>query len=293
MIVSIKQIETDVTNYCTGNQMIKLSIIIVSWLLAFGQLFPGFFDAWFKASNTDNSYGILVPFISGYFIWLKRGQLMKLKIESESLGLAILIISLAVYIVSYAGGVLFFQRTMMVLSLIGVVIYLFGKEVFKAISFPLLFLFFMVPLPVSVVGLVSFPMQTYATIISGKIIQFCGIPVYREGHMLYFTQTQLEVAEACSGIHSITALLMLSMIFMYLCKNGKAIKTIIVLSSVVIAFIANILRVSGTGILAHFFGAGVARGFLHEFSGMAVFAFGLVLLFIEYKLLNRKWSERR
>jgi exosortase len=230
-----------------------------------------------------------VPFISGYFIWLKRNELADSQIKSEPLGLIVLIFSLAVYIVSYAGGIVFFQRTMMVLSLIGLIIYLIGKDAFKVITFPLLFLFFMVPLPISIIGLVSFPLQTYATIISERIIQFCGIPVYREGHMLYFTQTQLEVAEACSGIHSITALLMLSVIFMHMCKNGKTVKTIIVLSSVVVAFGANILRVSGTGILAHFFGAGVARGFLHEFSGMAVFVFGLIILFIEYKLVNRNF----
>jgi exosortase len=267
--------------------MIKISLLIILWILTFHQVFPGLIDAWFRASNTDNSYGILVPFISLYFIWIKKDQLKDVKPVDSTLGLIILTASLFIYILSYAGGILFFQRTMMVLSLIGLFIYIFGKESWKILRFPLLFLFFMVPIPVSIVGMVSFPLQTYATIISAKIIQLCGIPVFREGHMLYFTQTQLEVAEACSGIHSMTALMMLSVIFMNQCRNSRTIKTIIILSSVLIAFIANIVRVSGTGILAHFFGAGVARGFLHEFSGMAVFALGFMMLFMEFKLLNK------
>jgi exosortase len=269
--------------------MIKISLLIVVWILTFYQVFPGLIDAWFRASNTDNSYGILVPFISLYFIWKKKEELKQVKPVDSTLGLIILTSSLFIYLMSYAGGILFFQRTMMVLSLIGLILYIFGKEAWSILAFPLLFLFFMVPIPISIVGMVSFPLQTYATIISAKIIQLCGIPVYREGHMLYFTQTQLEVAEACSGIHSITALLMLSVVFMSQCKNSKSLKMIIVMSSVIVAFIANIVRVSGTGILAHFFGAVVARGFLHEFSGMAVFVFGFVVLFLEYKLLNRKW----
>jgi exosortase len=270
----------------------KISLLIIAWAVVFYPVYPGLMEAWFGTSNADNSYGILVPFISLYFIWKKKVDLQQAGSSSSAPGLIILIASLLFYVVSLAGGVAFLQRLMMVISLIGLILYLYGKDIFRILRFPLVFLFFMIPIPVSVVNMVSFPLQTYATIISSEIIQLCGIPVYREGHMLYFAQTQLEVAEACSGIHSISALLMLSVIFMHQCENSRTRKTIIILSSVVIAFIANIIRVSGTGILAHFFGAGVARGFLHEFSGMAVFGLGFAILFIEYKLLNRKWFHR-
>jgi exosortase len=271
---------------------IKISILLVFWAAIFYPVYPDLFRTWVGTANSDNSYGILVPFISLYFIWRKKDQLKHVVAFNSSSGLVILIVSLLLYLVSYVGGVVFLQRMMIVLSLNGLVIYLFGKETYRLLIFPLLFLFFMVPIPDSVVNLVSFPLQTYATIISSKIIQCCGIPVYREGNMLYFTQTQLEVAEACSGIHSISALLMLSMIFMHQSKNSLTLKAIIILSSVVIAFIANILRVSGTGILANYFGARVARGFLHDFSGMAVFAFGLLMLFAVNGVLNRRWFRR-
>jgi exosortase len=270
---------------------IKISILFVLWFAIFYPVYLALIEAWFGLENSDNSYGILVPFISLYFIWVKKEQLKQTEAAKSSSGLVILAASLFIYLISFAGGVVFMQRLMMVSSLIGLVLYICGKEIYRILAFPLLFLFFMVPIPESVVNIVSFPLQTYATIISSKIIQWCGIPVYREGHMLYFTQTQLEVAEACSGIRSISALLMLSVIFMHQCENSRARKAIIILSSIVIAFIANILRVSGTGILAHFFGARVARGFLHEFSGMTVFAIGLLLLFAVYKLLNQKWFK--
>lgn len=270
----------------------KIALLIIAWAVVFYPVYPGLMEAWFGTSNADNSYGILVPFISLYFIWKKKVDLQQAVSSRSTPGLIILITSLLFYVVSLAGGVAFLQRLMMVISLIGLILYLYGKEIFRILRFPLVFLFFMIPIPVSVVNMVSFPLQTYATIISSEIIQLCGIPVYREGHMLYFAQTQLEVAESCSGIHSISALLMLSVIFMHQCENSRTLKTIIILSSVIIAFIANIIRISGTGILAHFFGAGVARGFLHEFSGMAVFALGFAILFIEYKLLNRKWFHR-
>lgn len=269
--------------------MIQIAVLLIFWASIFFPVYPGLYNTWINLANSDNSYGILVPFISFYFVWGKKEKLKMAVISNSSLGLVVFIASLLLYLVGYAGGIAILQRLMIVLSLVGLITYIFGKEIYSILAFPLYFLFFMVPIPESIVNIVSFPLQTYATIISSKIIQLCGIPVYREGHMLFFTETQLEVAEACSGIRSISALLMLSVIFMSQCNNNKAMKTIIILSSVIIAFVANIFRVSGTGILAHFFGAGVARGFLHEFSGMAVFAVGFVMLFVEYKLLNRKW----
>ena len=271
---------------------IKITLLLILWAMIFSPVFFGLYDAWIGQANSDNSYGILVPCISLYFVWLKKENLKHATIKSSTAGLNLLIASLLLYLVSYAGGIVFLQRVTIVLSLNGLILFVLGKETYKLLLFPLLFLFFMVPIPESVVGMVSFPLQTYATIISTKIIQWCGIPVYREGHMLYFSQTQLEVAEACSGIRSISAMVMLSVIFMNQSDNNRRLKMIIILSSVVIAFIANILRVSGTGILAHFYGAGVAKGFLHEFSGMSVFAFGLVMMFIEYKLLNRIWPPK-
>ncbi len=153
--------------------------------------------------------------------------------------------------------------------------------------FPIVYLFFMIPLPGAVYDRIAFPLQLLATKIAGGVIQFCSIPVYREGNMLYFVHTQLEVAEACSGIRSIMALTMLSVIFAHLSGNGWWRKALLIFSAIPIAMLANILRVSGTGILAHFFGDKVARGFLHEFSGLAVFVFGLVLLFLVFHLLNR------
>ena len=62
--------------------------------------------------------------------------------------------------------------------------------------------------------------------------------------------------------------------------------------SIPLAFLANIVRVTGTGILANFFGDKLARGFLHEFSGLAIFAFGFILLSLEYLLLTKVTGKR-
>jgi exosortase len=207
-------------------------------------------------------------------------------------GVFIFILSMVFYLVSYAGGILVVSRAMIVSSLVGLVMFTLGKEIFALLSFPLLYLFFTVPVPDSILLLVAFPLQLFATQVSTFIIQLFSIPAYREGNMLYFAQTQLEVAEACSGIRSIMSFGMLSFIFAYMMDKIWWKRILLVLSTIPLALFANIVRVTGTGILAHFYGSRVALGFLHEFSGLAVFAFGFFLLLGEYLLLNRVTSDK-
>lgn len=267
----------------------QISILFCLWFIIFIPIYPALFNKWL--SDPDNSHGILVPFITGYLIWQKRDFINFTTFNGNKNGLLILILSLIVYLISYAGGIDIFPRLMIVCSLCGLVLFCCGKEVWKNFAFPLLFLFFMVPVPDSIILRVSFPLQIFATKVAHYLIQLVSIPCLRDGNMLYFAETQLEVAEACSGIRSVMAYLMLSFLFAYLMKKNWWKKVIVIFSAIPLALIANIVRVTGTGVIAHFYGGRIARGFLHEFSGIVVFIFGFMLLFIEFLFLNRKHDE--
>jgi exosortase len=263
----------------------KFVVLLLVWAAVISPVVPAMVGTWLN--HSDNSHALLVPLIAMYFVWIKREELGRIEISGSAVGGLFLAGTLVVYLVSFVGGIAVFARLMIVFSLFGLLWSCMGWQVVRVLAFPLGFLVFMVPVPDSVLGMVSFPLQLLATKTAGGVIQFCSIPVYREGNMLYFVHTQLEVAEGCSGIRSIMALTMLSVIFAHLSGNEWWRKALLIFSAIPIAMLANILRVSGTGILAHFFGDKVARGFLHEFSGLAVFVFGLVLLFLVFNLLNR------
>ena len=264
----------------------KLKLIF----LAFLPLSPTLISTWLYHSN--NPHGILVPFISTFLIWQKRNQLRQAPISNSNLGIFILTSTMVLYILSYAGAVAVASRAMIVFSLIGLILFTLGKGIFLTIKFPLFYLLFMIPVPDSIYGLAAFPLQLLATRVSAFIIHALSIAAYREGNMLFFAQTQLEVAEACSGLRSMMAFIMLSFLFAYIMDKNWNKRILLVLSAIPLAFFANIVRVTGTGILAHFYGDQVARGFLHEFSGLAVFAFGFILLSLEYLLLNKVRKKR-
>ncbi len=269
---------------------IKFFVLLALWLIAFIPVYPRLVWTWLN--HSDNSHGILVPLVSLCFIWQKREELKSAKRSNSILGAMILSASMVFYLISYLGSIAVVSRAMIVSSLIGLVMFSLGKEIFILLIFPLLYLFFMVPVPDTILGLAALPLQLFATKVSTFFIQLFSIPAYREGNMLYFARTQLEIAEACSGIRSIMSFGMLSFIFAYMMDKIWWKRILLVLSTIPLALFANIVRVTGTGILAHFYGSKVALGFLHEFSGLAVFAFGFLLLLGEYLLLNRVTSDK-
>ncbi|MDW7774277.1 MAG: exosortase/archaeosortase family protein [Desulfobulbaceae bacterium] len=258
--------------------------LFAAWFILFIPVSRDLWHTWLNDEN--NSHGILVPLICLYFIWRKKEDLQAVPYSSSWWGGLVLGISLLIYVVSFAGDLAFVARLMMVASLMGLIIYNYGKDFFKVVIFPVSFLVFMIPIPASVIQLISLPLKFFATTISAAVIRMFSIPVLQEGNMLYFAQTQLEVADACSGLNSIVALTMLSVIFAYLTKKGIPAKIILLASAIPLALFVNIVRVSGTGILAHYFGDGVAQGFFHEFSGMAIFFAGFLILLLEFILIE-------
>lgn len=271
------------------NDKIKMVILILFWAVVFYPLYPELVREW--SDNSDNSHAFIVPLIAMYFVWQRKKALQLTSVATSVWGGWLLALSLLAYIVSSAGGVVFPARVAIVTSLFGLVWYCLGNKFIQKLAFPIVFLFFMVPVPYSLISLVSLPLQMMATDVSAALIGSCSIPVYQEGNMLYFIQTQLEVAEACSGIRSIMSLTMISLIFCFLSREGLWRKTVLVFAAIPIAIVANIFRVTGTGVLAHYYGDDVARGFLHEFSGIVIFVFGFALLFSVFIFLNRKTTD--
>jgi len=265
------------------NYIYLLFLVVLTGIL-YTPIMPEFF---MLLMDDNNSHGILVPFISFFLIWKKYSFFKEEPITYANTGLLLLVFSLLFYFISIIGGIGFLSRLSLVVTVISLIYYNYGKNVVRHIWFPLLFLFFMIPVPISVIGYVSLPLQMLATRMAAAGLTAFGIPVFREGNMLYFANASLEVAEACSGIRSLISYLMLGSLFAYLMQSSISRKLLLVAMTIPFAFLANLLRVTGTGLLAHYYGNKVAQGFLHEFSGMVTFLLGLVMVMSTYRLLGR------
>ena len=145
----------------------------------------------------------------------------------------------------------------------------------------------MVPLPAIVMNAVAFPLQLFAAQSATFCMQAAGIPVLREGNVIQLANTTLEVAEACSGIRSLQALLALGAVYGYFTQKAAWKRWALLLLSVPIAIAANAFRVAGTGFLAHYWGSEMAQGFYHSFAGWIVFVVAFALLLGCGALLGR------
>jgi exosortase len=267
---------------------------------------------WWEDENY--SHGLLIPFIIGYILWAERDHLAKLeKRPRVAWGLAATVAALLALWVGVAGAELFTQRMSLVLLVVGLVVYFWGWRLLRAVGAPLLLFALAVPVPTIVFNKIAFPLQLFASRCAVWAMRLFDIPVLREGNVIELyplgstTTKRLEVVEACSGIRSLMTLVTLAVVFAYFTspsdedgRGGPRLAryrvlraVLIVLGAVPIAVITNAARVSGTGVLARFYGTQVADGFFHEFSGWVIYIVAFLLLFALGWLIDRFNPTRR
>jgi exosortase len=172
----------------------------------------------------------------------------------------------------------FTQRISFIVVLSGIILFLLGRQHLKLLSFPLIYLIFMIPLPSILMLKITFPLQMLAAKAATFSLQLIDIPVFREGTVIHLVENSLEVERACSGIRSLISLLALGAILAYFINRLNWQRAVVIFSCLPIAILINAFRVSMTGILANYYGMGVADGFFHGFSGAVLYFAGLILV---------------
>lgn len=269
--------------------------------------------------DPNYSHGLLVPLIIGYILWTERERLARIAVRpSLFVGGLLILGGVAGLWAGVAGAELFVQRTSLLILLAGLALYFFGRRVLTALFVPLLLLALSIPIPAIVFNKIAFPLQLFASRCAVEAMRLFDIPVLRDGNVIELMPLgasipkKLEVVEACSGIRSLMTLATLAVVFAYFTYNNNGFSrakrksqvleasdtepvrqswttmfrdyrfwraTLLVLSAVPIAIFTNALRVSGTGVLARYYGTEIADGFFHSFSGWIVYILAFVLLF--------------
>ena len=237
-------------------------------------------------NNPDYSHGFLIPVISLYMIWSRRSELMRARRSPSMWGFVILIAGVGQYIAGYIGAEHFLQSTSMLLVFSGIVVFLWGMETMRVLLIPIVFLIFMIPPPAIVWNNFAFLLKLFATKTAVFIMQAIGIIVLREGNVLYLPSVTLEVVDACSGLRSLISLLALGVLMGFVSNFSTWKKWVMFLIAVPIAILSNIARLILTVALAQWYGAEVTQDLQHTASGIFVFAVGLILMLLVYKLLT-------
>lgn len=255
-------------------------------------------DDWWHDENY--SHGLLIPFVIGFILWQERKHFAESQSGAgTSLAAVGIVAAMFALWAGTAGAELYVQRISLVIMLASIAIYFWGLRAFRFVAVPLMLLFVSIPIPQIIFNRIAFPLQIFASQCAVGAMSFFNIPVLRQGNVIELMPLgasepkKLAVVEACSGIRSLMTLVTLALIYAYFTRPissriyALVRSVILVVAAVPIAILTNAVRVSGTGVLAHYYGTRVADGFFHSFSGWVIYIVAAALLFATGWLLDR------
>jgi exosortase D (VPLPA-CTERM-specific) len=241
-------------------------------------------DQW---SGEDNNYCFLIPFVVIFFIWEKRDQLSALVSRAAWVGFGLFAIAVGLFWVGELGGEYFTQYMSLWLMIIGLLWMHLGWQKIRTMSFALVMMIVMFPLPAILNVRLTFGLKLISSQIGVALLHLYGMSAYREGNVIDLGFTQLQVVEACSGLRYLMPLLVLSLILAYWFKAHIWKRVFLVLSSIPLAIFVNSFRIAATGALYSVWGASVAEGFFHGFAGWLIFMCTVPMLLLEMWVLRR------
>jgi exosortase A len=189
-----------------------------------------------------------------------------------------------VWLVGEAAGVGLFRQLGLILMLQGAVAATLGEKLVRGLLFPLAYALLLVPFGEELVPL----LQTLTAHISMALLHLSAIPAKMEGVFITTPAGFFEVAEACSGVNFLIAMLAYSVFAAHLCFRSWTRRIVFVVLALATTILANALRAYGTMVAAEIWGIEAAGGIDHIFYGWIFF--GLVILLV--MLVARRWFDR-
>jgi exosortase len=168
----------------------------------------------------------------------------------------------------------------MLATVFGVIVYLKGFHAIKILFTPLFLFAILIPIPNQLYIQVTFPLQLFVSQISEIVIQWFGVPVFRNGNIITTPDTNFAVVEACSGLRSMIALITLSTIIGFFSLSRKVSKLVLIVASVPTAIFVNIIRIVIIISSMHFLNIDLTKGTLHTFVGLLIFCLAIFILYL-------------
>lgn len=264
-----------------NGSLVQLALWMVlcgTFCAAFFPVLRGLANTW--AHSDDYSHGFVIIPLAIYILWMKRDNLRTQPIRGAWSGLIIATVALLAYVVARKGEMQTLSSVSMIFFLWGGVIFLFGYTIFRICFFPLLVLFFMIPVPAQIIAGLTIPLQLIVTKASVSLASIIGIPIFREGNVIQLPQGTFQVVQACSGLRSIMTMMTLGAVLAYLTLRSNLLRCILFLLAVPIAIAVNIFRVFVLVAVYYYLAYDLSEGTVHTIFGLVVFgiAFGLFLL---------------
>lgn len=243
--------------------------------------------------GTDPRYahGYLVPAFALALLWVRRDRLQTTECRTSAWGLVLVLAGSAIRLAGALAYIEWLDAISLLPSLAGIVLLLGGPAALRWAWPSVAFLAFMVPLPYQIEMALGWPLQRLATEASTYALQTCGVAAVGEGNVITLESGQIGVVEACSGLSMLILFFAIATGVALVVRRPLVDRLLIVASAVPIALVANITRISVTGLLQEAFGPRLAHLVFHDLAGYLMMPLALGLLWIELAVLSRLLIE--
>jgi exosortase len=246
------------------------------------------------------SHILLIPLVSGFLAYQKRREIFAAVEYSLKKGSIFLLSG----IILYLAGSMWQHRLNIndyasVITLSAVVFWVggffatYGRTAFRLARFPLLFLVFMIPIPIFLMDRIIYILQAGSAEVTEFLFSLVGIPAFRSGFYFTLPEVTIEVAKECSGIRSSLGLLITVVLaaHFFLVTNWK--RGFLILTVLPITILKNGIRILTLTLLAIYVDMGfLTGGFLHKSGGFLFFLPALGLIGILLYFLRKTEDEK-
>jgi exosortase len=233
----------------------------------------------------------LVPLAVIGLVYYRRRTLGEIPVSGSWLGLAALFAAFFVYWVGYLADNIYLGYGALLGFTAAAILWLLGWNWLKALAFPVAFLAFMFPLPF-MDNFLAFPLRIFMSTVSVGFLNLIGLSCLQSGTAIVSApdfaaglvqgeRFAVDVADPCSGIRSLFALMMVSALYGYLVMDRPWKKWVIFLSSIPLAVAGNFARIIMLTLGTITLGPETAIGSMespslfHQASGFLVFGVAL------------------
>lgn len=263
---------------------ISVALLAAAIIAIYWRTFGWWWQQW-EVPESHYSHGILIPFIVGFLVWFMRKRLAKMRVEPNMWGLALVLPFGLLQFTTSVGAVYSVCGVTFPLVLTGFLLFLFGKQITKELTFPLLFLYFMIVPPLVFLNTVSFAIQMASTKIATLGLNLLGTHAVRQGTQIQLDDITVLVGAPCSGFRMLIALVAFTSFFAYM-KSGPLWGRLSLVGLVFpVSLVANSARILMIALVGQYYGEETMKKF-HDWSGYIVLVLTFAVLILIAKVVK-------
>ena len=227
-------------------------------------------------TNPEAGHGLLLAPLALWFAY-KSGVRPDAR-PNRAVGAALIVAAVGFRWLADLAAELFVMRGSMLLALAGLVVWHYGVRQLVRWWLPFALVALSIPLPDVILNRIALPLQFIASKIGASLLAWRQIPVMLTGNVIRIPHHELFVAEACSGLRSLTALISLGVLLGAIVLRHPLSRIFLIAAVIPVAIVLNGVRVFLTGFLVYFVDPALGEGFMHVTEGMLVFIVAFAIL---------------